>query len=432
MSKKKHDRLADVLATIGRTAKGALFLDKLLYWWPKATTVHDDKVWIYRFGREKWADEIGVPLRNFEWLVTQFRSDGLIETHAYQVVNKKGKLWGPKVQHVRPTDHLLHIIKERTGRTMEGPEVPAGGSADGGSPTAQPPPTLQALPATSCGDSPQHVAYLLNKDTTYPSYKSKNQVEIKQGAPLTGDALGPSDEGKVLGEDSTKEKDPPTPQALDIAKPTNKKFAAALIPVWQSVMEEVDPGAYHGAFSAAKKGMLGDFVKACPKGYAGNVLTSVLTDWDGFVTTAKHDAAAFKPPAKPALPFLLKFVDVAVNFWMEKAGLVSMADGLQPKPQVAPKHTMASQTVKAVLTPAFVDMVYDPPAAGWDLLGKEEWNASPAWEKAMWEKVHVKELLAYNADYTAKTGKQPPLIDAMPAHEPAEGGQLIADDAAQD
>jgi hypothetical protein len=326
------------------------------------------------------------------------------------LVNKKGKSWGPKVQHVRPTDHLLHKIKERTGRTMEGPEVPASGIAADGSPITQPPSALHPVPATSCGESPQHVADLLYKDTTYPSYKLENEIEIKEGAPLTGDALVSFDEEKkYLGE--TKEKDPPTPLAIDIAKPTNKKSAGALIPIWQTVMDEVYPGAYHGAFSAGHKGMLGNFIAACPYRYAGNVLTSVLKDWDGFVEKAQYDAAAYKPPAKPALPFLLKFVGVAVNFWMDKAGLVSTTDGLQPKSEAA----QAPVPSKPIQVKVFVDMAYDPPCSYKDVFGEEAWNALPAGKKAHYEEIQAEKLLPYNAQYTAATGKKPP--DAMPAHE---------------
>ena len=205
MSENKLDHLADVLADIGRTPKGARFLNRLLYWWPKATTVHDDKAWIYRNGREEWASEIGVPLRRFEWLVTMFRADDLIETRAYQLVNNKGRSWGTKVQHVRPSDRLLRIIKERTGRTIGGPEVPASGGANDGSPTAQPPSALQAPSATSCGESPQHVADLYNKDTTYPSSKTNNEIDKKEGAPVPGDALTSPKKEKYLGENINKE-----------------------------------------------------------------------------------------------------------------------------------------------------------------------------------------------------------------------------------
>ena len=414
MSENKLDHLADVLADIGRTPKGARFLNRLLYWWPKATTVHDDKAWIYRNGREEWASEIGVPLRRFEWLVTMFRADDLIETRAYQLVNNKGRSWGTKVQHVRPSDRLLRIIKERTGRTIGGPEVPASGGANDGSPTAQPPSALQAPSATSCGESPQHVADLYNKDTTYPSSKTNNEIDKKEGAPVPGDALTSPKKEKYLGENINKEGYPPTPLALDPTKPTGKKWVGVLIPVWQQVMAEVEPGGYHGMFSAGQKGMLGQFIAACPKGgYAGNVLTSVLKDWIGFTNKAENDAGAFKTPGKPTPEFLLKHVAVAVAFWMDKAKLVWTDNGVQPTSQTPPKSQPSTPTKVKV----FVDMEYDPPCSRRTMIGEAAWNALSPGQRAHHNEQYAPELQKYDAEYTAKTGKQPPADYAVATDE---------------
>jgi hypothetical protein len=112
-----------VLSDLGRTAKGALFLRRLLYWWPKAVVVHDGEFWLYRHGREEWADEINTSLRVFKRIITTLQADGLIETRTFQLVNKAGKPFGPKVQHVRPTEHLLNLIKDRTGQDMKGPTL---------------------------------------------------------------------------------------------------------------------------------------------------------------------------------------------------------------------------------------------------------------------------------------------------------------------
>ena len=118
------ENLDVVLSDLGRTAKGALFLRRLVnYWWPKATVRHDGEFWIYKHGREEWVEELKTTLRTFERIVTNLQANGLIETRPFQRVNKKGKAFGAKVQHVRPTEHLLNLIKDRTGKDIEEPSL---------------------------------------------------------------------------------------------------------------------------------------------------------------------------------------------------------------------------------------------------------------------------------------------------------------------
>jgi hypothetical protein len=62
MSEHNYERLADVLTHMGRTAKGELFLNSVMHWWPRAATVRDDKASIYRLhGRDDWAALIFSP-----------------------------------------------------------------------------------------------------------------------------------------------------------------------------------------------------------------------------------------------------------------------------------------------------------------------------------------------------------------------------------
>jgi len=89
--------LSTVLADLGHTAKGALFLNRLLYWWPKAVVLHDGEFWLYRHGRQEWADEINTPLRTFKRIVNLLQADGLIETRQFQLLNRTGRSYGPKV-----------------------------------------------------------------------------------------------------------------------------------------------------------------------------------------------------------------------------------------------------------------------------------------------------------------------------------------------
>jgi len=155
---------------------------------------------------------------------------------------------------VRPTEHLLHLIKDRTGQELKGPPL---------------------APKADQAEPPQHA-----------------------GMPKSMGIL----------------------TAADLAK------------IWTKLHIELYPKTYAAVFTAADKGILGQLARAWPAGYAGNVLTAVVRDWNYFTKMAK-DQAAFPIPEEPQLRFLNKYPHIAVSFWMGKESLVYTVDGIRPQPQ---------------------------------------------------------------------------------------------------
>lgn len=93
-------------------------LHGILKWWPHATRVFHDRVWIAKHS-EDWIVEIGCSsLRTFQRAVQALRDQNLIETSQHL-------FGGFAILHVRPTDFALQTIGALYGRPLKVPVVPA-------------------------------------------------------------------------------------------------------------------------------------------------------------------------------------------------------------------------------------------------------------------------------------------------------------------
>jgi hypothetical protein len=82
------------------------------------------------------------------------------------------------------------------------------------------------------------------------------------------------------------------------------------------------------------------FREACPPGTAAPVLDACLREWALFGAMAKSNAAAWDVPSRPTVAVLLKFVDIAVNFWEAQTKPKISAS---PKPAPSKPHQTPAQ-----------------------------------------------------------------------------------------
>jgi len=122
------------------------------------------------------------------------------------------------------------------------------------------------------------------------------------------------------------------PNSETSMKPHGKSVAQLLADGGSGVVTTHKPDSIAALEAAWRKGVLGfvppltlqargqlkHFIKACPPGTAEAIVEHVVSDWVGFTSAAKTDAAAFNIPTKPQLGFMLKFAGVAIAMHSKK------------------------------------------------------------------------------------------------------------------
>lgn len=280
-----------VLTDVIGPAKAVLFLIELMKIWPHAERYRDGKFWVYRT-LDDWAELLGVPRKSLERHVASLRQRNAIETATYKNINNRGREWGLKIFHCRPTDALLAHIEEQTGKPILSPQTEKKSTSGAGQ-----------LPA-NCGPlhlkNEGHSTSLLGdqyKDTTY--LHIKNNKKNTDGAAPTVIAQGGEKNSGFSGK---------------IEKAVN------LAEVWSNAMAKKYPGEFAGVTNPQKK-MLTDFRGYCAKNdletYAADILECLIVNWQSYVSMANDQAAAFKMPSRPDMRIVLKFFSSAVNFWLD-------------------------------------------------------------------------------------------------------------------
>jgi len=115
--------------------------------------------------------------------------------------------------------------------------------------------------------------------------------------------------------------------------------------IWKKAVAESNPGTF-ASLSDPDAGKLKSFVKTCAEGglpdHAGNVIEHVARNWLEFTSEAEKKASAWKTPLQPDPGFLLKYVQVAVNFWLDGHQLHLVGGTLQTVQPETPESKPAS------------------------------------------------------------------------------------------
>lgn len=110
-------------------------------------------------------------------------------------------------------------------------------------------------------------------------------------------------------------------------------------------------------FTPQQRGQLRQFVQRCPKGQARAVIETCLRDWCYFVHDAERKAGAFKCPDQPELGFLLRYIEPAVNYYLDEAERCARQRECEAKreahdQEVKAKAAAAKVQVQLIATPS--------------------------------------------------------------------------------
>jgi hypothetical protein len=192
-----------------------------------------------------------------------------------------------------------------------------------------------------------------------------------------------------------------------------------LKPVWLKEMDASYSGEWHDLSAREKKG-LREIAERCAgpglRLHVEEMVRSAIRNWSRLTACAKSREGAFGLPEKPTVDFLQKFIRVAVNLYLEDNNLEFRNSAVRPRETpCAPLQTSeADEEAQDPLppAPAFQDMPYSPPGFAWD---PNDWQALPPEQRERDFRKYVKNRLEpYHAEYTAKTGKLPPVACCCP------------------
>jgi hypothetical protein len=138
---------------------------------------------------------------------------------------------------------------------------------------------------------------------------------------------------QIPGEDEDEGSEMKAEEALE--KLHNPDKSSSLEVRWKSLVAEVT-GDFVPTFSAKQRGQIKTFAGKCPAGAGVQVLEHTLRHWVPFTSAAEDEAGAYKTPLKPDVGFLLRYVGVAINLWLEDTQKKAKAASKPPLQSAAP------------------------------------------------------------------------------------------------
>lgn len=266
----------DLVRRVGPNA--AILHGQLVYWVSKArgglsryvVEINGEK-WVART-KEQLEEETGLTAKMLRSAVDTLHSQGLL-------LRLRRRFDGVVINHYRPA-HM--------GTSLEAPICPKG--------TSQP-----AHTGTS------HLIYetedkIIGSGTAETHFEESKKMVSKRKEGLTvSDVLA----GKKVVADKV------------VVSPALAEKPAHLIDLFKQAWVDEYPDLFLGSFSIKQHGQFGMLLKKCPEGKAGEVLDYCVRNWSSFVERAVEDQGAIKPPNLPDISTLLRFVQSAVNSYLE-------------------------------------------------------------------------------------------------------------------
>ena len=312
--------------------------------------------WLYWHVHYWWAKPGGVDFRNKHWVYGNYEG------------------WERKTgMSARQVRRSFQFLRDRGW--IETGQMPQG---TGNVMIARPIKVPGGLPAKGQGGSPLEGNPVALKEATYITEIPSEIPDIEtlpqhpSGASETSTDTGSSSPVTALFPQS-----PPSPnegsmphsvhdvQGLVAAQKKVHKpdSGGALTQAWQIGMKEHLPDQLV-PLGPKGVGMLKSFAKHCKPGTAEAILSFTLSDWIAFTKFCEQEAGAFKTPGTPTLPFLVKFAQQAVTFYLQAAKKPAMAtSSVNPKPVTA--QLIAGQVEPAPKTVSLDELLapIDPDAA---------------------------------------------------------------------
>ena len=285
----------------------AALLFQIAYWAPKAKVRRGPHLWVAKTAAE-WCAETDLTHEQYKDAVAALRQLGLIVTAPHRFAGKT-------ITHLRLTE---------AGRALTGVVGPGGTSTQG---VVGPGGTNGEGVVVPGGTDP-----LTGPTSTGPTKVQDKDCVLAHASPPGGEKK------QVPGKGESQEPEMKVKDALEKFHKQDKSAQLELL--WKSLVAEVT-GDFVPTFSAKQRGQLKTFVGKCPAGAGVQVLEHTLRHWVPFTSAAEDEAGAYKTPLKPDVGFLLRYVSVAINLWIEDT---------QKKPKAASKTPMQS-TAPAPLPP---------------------------------------------------------------------------------
>jgi hypothetical protein len=293
--------VALALIELGLPRRAVVLMERILYWWPKASGKERGGIKYLYNPREEWAAQCGHTLATYKRAISDLRALDLVRTKRFLHSDKQG---------IRP---ITHITLGEAGLALYVRLSCANPSAH----------TCAIPMAHTCAIGMEHVCaeqitpYLLStsKDlqaapsaTAKFSPKSKKgfeeeEIEKKEKQNSEGDSKMKMNELKNAYSNL-----PALPVKTDKAN-----TSSGLSKLYRRILAEKYGIPIH-ALSDKDKGQLGTLLKACPDGTAADHLAFVLENWTAFVQRMEDKFKAFPLSPSPTPGFIAKWASYIPSF----------------------------------------------------------------------------------------------------------------------
>jgi hypothetical protein len=304
----------------GGNSNAAELLYRIAFWQPLAWIKSDGKRWIAH-DRTWWMQQTGMSFDQIKRALTLLRRKSLIET-------RQGIFGNRNVLHVRLIGQAAVIPKFD--------EAQDEGSASHASSDAAPLDQSTPAPPKGGGNAPLYIVQggtagkVQQGEHSALAHANPDPGKIKEGSQQ--ESKGGGSGGNLSTAATADEAMEPSPKGTVGPAST----VASLEAIWRATVVKVC-GGHAVPLTSKQQGQLKYFLTACPTDTAAAVLEYAVQNWSLFTQQAKSDEGAFNMPGKPEVGFLVKFSQVAVNFWLSKPKKPLMTSPSPKPPSVAMK-----------------------------------------------------------------------------------------------
>ncbi len=273
-----------------KSLPAAILLYRVCYWQQHASVEWAGHMWIAK-AREDWAEETGLSLDQYKRAASELRRGNLIETE----------------KHFFNQRQVTYTRLLSRGQVLLGGGKVADYDAGG---------LVQICTDQGCNIAPTHGAI-----SHHSIYKGDTKGGTK--GDYSGDPSGITGEIPVADDCSSDYDDPgkeaPMASIADklknpTKKPKSLKGKADTLPeLWVKIRAE-QTGEFQTPMTQKDRGQLKKFGQSCPQGKADDILETILKEWAMFAGHVKTSAGIHTTPSQPNVGFVLKHVNLAVQF----------------------------------------------------------------------------------------------------------------------
>jgi hypothetical protein len=339
----------------GGDAHAGILLYRIIFWMQKAKVVHHGVKWIAK-SAETWCEETARTFDQYRRAIALLRKLGLVQTEQHL-------FGGRNITHVRLTEKGAAISAaaqlqdgaepqpkksskaqpekgknaqllykgEKGKEDMNGEHKSAFADAHAGFGTDK-------AHKSATGEN-THINKNQKNVKTIPEINEKNAhacdpkpespeatpTWIKKSQAYAASMLEDTPEGDpgsfgVEAQNVNADGDAAVPKVVEAdneASAFNDPSPGELAEIWRSVIQEKYPGYHVPTFTKKELGQFKHFITRCPPGKAAEILEICVREWSYFTHHAKTNAGAYGLPANPALSFVIKYDEAAVNFALQ-------------------------------------------------------------------------------------------------------------------